>query len=444
MTAPLDIAVIGSGISGLGAAWLLAKRHRVTLFEKQDRLGGHTNTVVADARAADGTRRQVPVDTGFIVFNDATYPDLIALFEHLKVDVRVSDMSFAASIDQGRIEYSGGTLAGLFAQKRNVFRPDHWLMLRDCLRFFREATALCNGPDDKRSLGTFLEEGRYSRAFIENHLLPMAAAIWSCPAKTMMAFPVVSLARFFRNHGLLQIFDRPMWRTVIGGSRTYIGKLLAEADTNLTLAKGAVSLETREGGVYVRDAQGQVRRFDRAVCAGHADETLALLGDATPLEREILGNFKFQPNRAVLHQDPKLMPVRRAAWASWNYLAERRGQGLEAEIDVSVTYWMNLLQGLDADVPLFVTLNPLHEPDAALKIGEFAYHHPVFDEAAMAAQKRLAQIQGARGVYFCGAWTGYGFHEDGLRSGLNVAEMLGVRRPWAAAVATAPVSQAAD
>ena len=425
----MEVAVVGSGISGLGAAWLLAKRHRVTLFEKQDRLGGHTNTVLADAVARDGTRRTLPVDTGFIVYNDATYPDLIALFQHLGVEARVSDMSFAASIDRGRVEYSGGTLGGLFAQRRNVFRPSHWRMLADCLRFFREANALCaNDNADARSLGAFLADGGYSQVFVDNHLLPMAAAIWSCPAKTMMAFPAVSLARFFRNHGLLQIFDRPLWRTVQGGSNSYIAKLLADAGPALAHAKGASAVDA--GGLRVRDADGAWRCFDRVVFASHADETLALLGaGASALERDLLGAFKFQSNRAVLHQDAAQMPKRKAAWSSWNYLAERRNE----QIDVCVTYWMNLLQGLDADVPLFVTLNPLAPPDPAKVLASFDYMHPVFDAGAMAAQTRLGEIQGQRGLYFCGAWTGYGFHEDGLRSGLDIAEMLGAVRPWRAA-----------
>lgn len=426
----LDIAVIGSGVAGLGAAWLLAKRHDVTLYEKQDRFGGHANTVLAEARGPGGATRTIPVDTGFIVFNDATYPDLIALFAHLGIAVELSDMSFAASIDRGRVEYSGGTFAGLFAQRRNFFRPSHWRMLRDCLRFFDAARRLADNENDGPSLGAFLKDGGYSRVFVENHLLPMAAAIWSCPPASMMAYPAHSLARFFRNHGLLQLVDRPAWRTVKGGSRVYRDRLLAEIGPAVSCGNGAVRVTPVQGGVEVRDALGRTRRFDRVVMAGHADETLALLAEPTDEERAILGSFAFQPNRAVLHQDESLMPVRRRAWSSWNYLAERGPAGLGGEMDVSVTYWMNRLQNLPEEFPLFVSLNPIREPLAERTLAQFDYMHPVFDAAALAAQKRLPAIQGLRGIHYCGAWTGYGFHEDGLRSGLDVAQALGVRRPW--------------
>lgn len=430
---PLDIAVVGSGISGLGAAWLLAQRHNVTLYEKAARFGGHTNTVLAAARGPGGAVREIPVDTGFIVFNEATYPDLIALFAHLGVECEVSDMSFSASIDAGRIEYSGGTWHGLFAQKRNLLRPSHWRMLADILRFFREARGLCEAGGGGPDLGTFLARGGYSRAFVDRHLLPMAAAIWSCPTAAMMGFPVHSLARFFRNHGLLQIFDRPQWRTVRGGARVYRDALLRDLGPSALAHAGARQVAPGRDGVVVHDTAGRARRFDHAVMAAHADETLALIAGPTPAERDILGRFAFQPNRAVLHQDERLMPVRRRAWSSWNYLAAR--DAATGNTAVSVTYWMNQLQNLPAEYPLFVSLNPLVEPREGTKLAEFDYMHPVFDAAALDAQRRLPEIQGVRGLHFCGAWTGHGFHEDGLRSGLEVAEALGARRPWRAGTA---------
>ncbi len=440
---PMDIAVVGSGVSGLGAAWLLSKRHNVTLYEKQERYGGHSNTVVVAAKGPGGTVRELPVDTGFIVYNDATYPNLIALFEHLGIANETSNMSFSASIDRGRVEYSGGSWRGLFAQKRNLVRLDHWRMLGDCVRFFRDARTLCQANDSGPDLGTFLDKGGYSRAFVENHLLPMAAAIWSCPAAAMMAFPAPSLARFFNNHGLLQLFDRPLWRTVKGGSRVYRDRLLAEIGADALAGAGAVRVVPGADGVVVHDSCGNARRFDHVVMAAHADETLALIDSPSQAERDILGRFSFQSNRAVLHQDEALMPVRKRAWASWNYLAERGPRGLAGELDVSVTYWMNQLQNLPEEFPLFVSLNPIREPRAGTTLASFDYMHPVFDTEALAAQRRLPEIQGARRLHYCGAWTGYGFHEDGLRSGFAVAEALGARRPWLAPAA-ADMPMAAD
>ncbi len=437
---PLSVAVIGSGVAGLGAAWLLSRRHDVTLYEKERRFGGHTNTVLAAARGPGGKVREIPVDTGFIVFNDATYPDLIALFAHLGIECEVSNMSFSASVDRGRIEYSGGTWHGLFAQKRNLLRPSHWRMLADIVRFFRAARELSAAGGDGPDLGTFLARGGYSRAFVDRHLLPMAAAIWSCPTAAMMAFPAHSLARFFSNHGLLQVFDRPLWRTVKGGAQVYRDRLLADIGERALAHAGAAHVAPGHHGIVVHDTAGGSRRFDRVVFACHADEALRLIDGPTPAERDILGRFAFQPNRAVLHQDERLMPVRRRAWASWNYLAERDAAGATG---VSVTYWMNRLQNLPAEYPLFVSLNPLAEPRAHTKLAEFDYMHPVFDAAALAAQRRLPEIQGVRGLHFCGAWTGHGFHEDGLRSGFAVAEALGARRPWLAPEA-ADMPQAAD
>lgn len=443
---PLDVAVIGSGVSGLGAAWLLSKRHRVTLYEKENRLGGHTHTVEAHAKDRAGNVRTIPVDTGFIVFNEATYPNLIALFDHLGVASEVSNMSFAASIDRGRIEYSGGTWTGLFAQASNLFRPGHWRMLRDALRFFREGTAMAASGTEGPSLGAFLQAGGYSREFVENHLIPMAAAIWSCPPAQMLDFPARSFCAFFRNHGLLQIFDRPLWRTVKGGSRQYIKAILADIGPALAREGGAKSVRVEPGGVKVRGADGKLRRFDRVVMAGHADESLALIDNPTAEERAILGAFAFQPNLAVLHQDAGLMPKRKLAWASWNYLAEREGADMTGERLVSVTYWMNKLQNLDRDYPLFVSLNPIRAPRPETVLGAWEYMHPAFDSRTLLAQERLPEIQGMRGLYFAGAWTGYGFHEDGLRSGLEVAERMGVRRPWAPAPVPmpAPLAEAAE
>jgi uncharacterized protein len=423
---PLDIAVIGSGISGLGAAWLLSKRHRVTLYEKDQRLGGHANTVIAKARDRHGRLRETPVDTGFIVYNEATYPNLIALFDALGVESETSNMSFAVSLDRGRVEYSGGTWTGLFAQPSNLFRAGHWRMLRDALRFFRDGRAIACAGTHGPTLREFLAERRYCQGFVDNHLLPMAAAIWSCPPAQMMEFPARSFCAFFLNHGLLQIFDRPKWRTVKGGSREYIAKLLADIGPGLRRAPAAKSVRVETSGVAVRDEAGGLRQHDRAILACHADEALALIDTPTQAEREILGDFTFQPNLAILHQDEALMPKRKLAWASWNYLAESTGQR-----HVSVTYWMNKLQNLDRDVPLFVSLNPIRAPRPETVLAGFEYMHPAFDTATLKAQTRLPEIQNVRGLLFAGAWTGYGFHEDGLRSGLEAAEMLGVRRPWA-------------
>ncbi|MCM0019576.1 MAG: FAD-dependent oxidoreductase [Tagaea sp.] len=436
---PLDVAVIGAGIAGLGAAWLLSKRHRVTLYEKDSRLGGHAHTV--DARAFDraGKPREIAVDTGFIVYNEATYPNLIALFDQLGVASETSNMSFAASIDRGRIEYSGGTWTGLFAQPTNLARPGHWRMLRDAMRFFREGTAMAASGAEGPSLGAFLAQGGYSREFVENHLIPMAAAIWSCPPSKMLEFPARSFCAFFRNHGLLQIFDRPLWRTVKGGSRAYVKALLADIGPALSREGGAKAVRVEPGGIKVRGLDGSLRRFDRVVMAGHADENLALIDDPTPAERAILGAFAFQPNLAVLHQDASLMPKRKLAWASWNYLAERDGADMTGERLVSVTYWMNKLQNLDSGVPLFVSLNPIRAPRPETVLGAWEYMHPAFDAGTLRAQARLAEIQGKRGLLFAGAWTGYGFHEDGLRSGLEAAERLGLRRPWAGATVAAPM-----
>jgi uncharacterized protein len=424
-SAPLDIAVIGAGISGLGATWLLSGRHRVTLYERESRLGGHSNTVDVPCGG-----RVEPVDTGFIVYNERNYPNLTALFAQLGVPTRASDMSFGVSIDGGGFEYSGGSLMGLVAQPSNLLRPRFWRMLSDVARFFRTAPRLLEGDDVDLTLGSWLQLEGYGPAFVEDHLLPMGAAIWSVPVREMLGFPARSFAQFFANHGLLEFSGRPRWRTVVGGSRTYVGHLLGAARPETRIAAGVARVAPDATGVAVTDRHGETRRYDHAIVAAHADEALAMLDAPSAAEAAILGAFRYQRNLAVLHRDPALMPRRRGAWAAWNYLAERRS-GDPLDLSLSVTYWMNLLQGIDPAWPLFVTLNPLRAPRGDLTVAEIAYDHPCFDGAALRAQASLATIQGVRRVWYCGSYCGYGFHEDGLSAGLAVAERFGVRRPWA-------------
>ncbi len=419
----LDIAVIGSGIAGLSAAWLLNKRHRVTLYEAADRPGGHSNTVEVPTPLGP-----VAVDTGFIVYNEATYPNLTALFAHLGVPTKASDMSFAVSLDDGQTEYAGTDLSGLFAQRANLFRPRFWSMLRDLRRFYREAPALAQDLPLGVSLGEFLDRFGYGEAFRQDHLLPMAAAIWSASALALEQYPAAHFIRFCENHGLLKFTDRPIWRTVDGGSREYVKRLMQGIDTG-HIGHGAAAIQRGHGSVAVRDSFGSVRSHDHVVLACHADQALGLLGDPSPAESALLGAFGYTTNRAVLHGDARLMPKRKAVWASWNYLGRRT----DAD-QLHVTYWMNRLQGLTEAPPLFVTLNPAVEPAPGTMLREEIYQHPQFDGEAMRAQTGLWSLQGRRRTWFCGAWFGAGFHEDGLQAGLAVAEQLGgLRRPWTVA-----------
>ncbi|QYC11889.1 NAD(P)/FAD-dependent oxidoreductase [Brevundimonas nasdae] len=410
----LKIAVVGSGVAALSSAWLLSQRHTVTLFEKADRLGGHSNTVTAGVASGD-----IEVDTGFICFNDATYPNLIALFDHLGVKTRATDMSFAVSLDDGRFEYAA---PGLFAQRRNVLRPRFWSMLGEILRFYREAPIDLGGlTDPDLTLGDYLKREGFSEAFRDDHLLPMAAAIWSSPAHTLMDYPAEAFIRFCGNHGLLKLVGRPLWRTVEGGSRVYV-EHLSRAIEDVRLDHGVTSVRRTEQGVMVHDSQGGVERFDHVVIGAHADQALGMLAEPTDQEQAVLGAFRYSRNLTVLHTDPTLMPRRRRAWASWNYMG--------ADDGLCVTYWMNKLQGLSGD-NLFVTLNPPRPPRPDTLLRSELYEHPIFNPAAIQAQKQLWSLQGQGGVWFCGAHFGAGFHEDGLQSGLAVAEQLGgVRRPW--------------
>ena len=421
----MKIAVIGSGIAGLGAAYLLSRAYDVAVFEKNGYAGGHSNTV--DAPTADGG--SIPVDTGFIVYNERTYPNLTGLFDHLGVARIRTDMSFAVSADRGRLEYGGSDLGTLFAQKRNILNPRFYLMIRDILRFYKEAPELlADGGCADITLKQFLRRGGYSPAFVDDHLLPMAAAIWSCPVGAMGAFPAASVIRFFDNHGLLRVENRPQWWTVKNGSRAYVERIRAALTRTIATETGVVAVTRQDGGVIIRTTDGRARRFDHAVLACHGDEAHGLLSDRTPKEAAILSQFVYQKNRAILHGDPRQMPVRRKVWSSWNYLGNH-GAGRE-EKRVSVTYWMNRLQSLDAAPALFVTLNPIEPIAEDRVVAAFDYDHPVFDQGAMGAQRRLPEIQGQGGVWYCGSYCGHGFHEDGLGAAVAVARAFGVAAPW--------------
>jgi predicted NAD/FAD-binding protein len=420
-----QIAVIGAGISGLSCAWLLSQAHQVTLYEAAPRLGGHTNTV----QVPQGDGRAGPVDTGFIVYNETTYPNLTALFAHLGVVTRGTDMSFAVSLRGGRLEYGSTSLKAIFAQKRNLANPRFLLMLRDLVRFYKTAPADLANDCGGLSLGDYLDAQGYGRAFQEDHLLPQAAAIWSLSPADIRDYPAAAFVRFFVNHGLLEldVHARPQWRTVVGGSRSYIPHLTAPLADRILADTPVTAIERQANGVTVRDAKGGARRFDQVVIAGHAKEALAMLAAPTAEEAALLGAFRYTTNEAVLHTDTTLMPRRTAAWSAWNYVGEPQGAG-------EVTYWMNLLQGLESEAPLLVSLNPSRAPDPAKVIKTETYEHPLFDHAAMAAQQRLWSLQGVHRTWFCGAHFGAGFHEDGLQAGLAVAEAIGgVRRPWTVA-----------
>ncbi|MDM0044498.1 FAD-dependent oxidoreductase [Variovorax dokdonensis] len=416
------IAVIGSGVSGLSAAWLLSRAHDVTLFESHQRLGGHAHTVDVDV---DGV--PLAVDTGFIVYNEPAYPNLTAMFEHLGVRTEGSDMSFAVSLDDGQLEYSSDGLAGLFAQPVNALRPRFWRMLAELRRFYRDA------PADARNFGLvalddYLDARGYGDAFRADHLYPMAAAIWSAPAERIGRYPTEAFVRFCENHRLLDLGQRPVWRTVVGGSREYVNALASALDARQVLRGQAVLELARDAqGVQVRTSNGwHPQRFDAVVVATHADEALHLLDAPSADEQRLLGAFSYSRNLAVLHTDTRLMPRRRRTWASWNYLGHRR----DAQ-SLCASYWMNRLQPLPTSTPIMLTLNPGHPPAAGRLLHTQSYEHPLFDARALRAQSELWRLQGQRHTWFCGAYFGAGFHEDGLQAGLAVAEALGgVRRPW--------------
>lgn len=408
----MKIAIVGTGIAGNVAAYLLAGEHDLTVFEKNDYVGGHTNTIRVEA--ADGPHN---VDTGFIVFNEERYPNFVKLLGRLGVPSQASSMSFSVRCDDSGLEYSN---LSLFAQKRNALSPRYFRMLLDIVRFNKSSRELLLAGDDRVLLGPFLEQHHYSNEFIERFLYPMGASIWSADPLQMREFPARFFAQFFTNHRFLDIFGQPQWRVIKGGSSAYLGKLTAGFRDRIRLSSPVASIRRAKDHVLVTPHGGVPERFDEVVIAAHADEALAMLEDATPNEREILGSFRFQENVAVLHTDKSVMPTRRKAWACWNANVPRKATG-----KVSLTYDMNLLQGLRAREEYFVTLNRTEEINPRSVLRTIRYHHPVFSRPAVLAQRRHAEISGQNRSHFCGAYWGFGFHEDGVNSALAVAKHFG-------------------
>lgn len=409
----MRIAVVGSGIAGLSAAWRLMRGHEVVLFESEARLGGHTHT-----HAVTLAGRDYQVDSGFIVHNAHNYPLLTALFDELGVASRDTTMSFGVQVESSGLEYNATTLDALFCQRRNLLSPSFLGMVRDILRFYREAGALLADPGPGPSLGEYLERHRYSRLFREAHLVPMASALWSSPSARILDFPAKYLVRFMDHHRMLQVDGRPQWRTVVGGSARYVEAMRARWTVEARLACPVRRVLRDADGVTVEHVAGS-ERFDALVLATHCDQALALLGDADGLEREVLGAVPFQRNEVVLHTDRRLLPRHPKAWAAWNAFVPA-----EPGAECSVSYCMNLLQGLDAPEPFVVTLNRTAAIDPTKIIAKMTYHHPVYTHAGVAAQARQAELQGRRRTAFAGAWWGFGFHEDGIRAGYAAADGL--------------------
>lgn len=417
----MRVAVVGSGIAGLSAAWLLHQEHEVTLFEKDNRFGGHAHTV--DFKQ-EPDNKSISVDSGFIVYNTLNYPNLVGLFDTLDIKTQETEMSFGLSLNNGRFEYAG-SLKGLFAQPLNWINPKFWRLLLDLLRFYKSALAEVERGSENETLNELMIRMQMSQTFIHDHMLPMAAAIWSCPSKIIMQFPARSFIKFMNNHKLLNFFGRPVWRTVSGGSKNYVSKIIQALGSNARCNVLISEIRRSPQGAIIFIKGEKPLFFDKVILATHADDTLELLSDVKDDEYDVLSKFGFQENNVFLHSDPSYMPKRKTAWSAWNYLANSSEQR-----ELCVTYWMNKLQSLSHKIPLFVTLNPFSDSLIKKSHRQFKYMHPIYDQKAIDAQKNLNRIQGIYHTYFCGAWTRNGFHEDGIISAVAIAKAFNVNIPW--------------
>ena len=414
----MKIGVIGSGVSGLVSALTLQERFEVSLFEKNSKLGGHSNTVTIEQED-----KKYSVETGFIVLNDKNYPIFTSLLKHLNIGVNNSSMSFSVSVDKGQFEYSSSYI-GLLGQTKNIIDPKYWGMLRDINYFYTNALKDVKDCPDNETLGQFLKRFNYSNKFIDYHLVPMTASIWSCPTKSILNFPIKSLLVFFENHKLLNIYNRPKWSTVNKGSREYVKKiqslLKGKIYTNAKVNKISKSKE----GIRVHYQDG-IKTFDKVILACHADQSSEILIENFSEEANLLKDFKYQKNTSILHSDINFMPKRKSVWSSWNYITETGNSG-----NLSITYWMNELQGINSPKPILLSLNPKILPNPDLIYGQYSYSHPILDNNAINIQKKLSSIQGKNNLWFCGAWTGFGFHEDGVKSAVEIANSHNIHLPW--------------
>ena len=417
----MKIAIIGSGISGLSSALLLSQKHNITLFESNNRFGGHANTVEIMHK-----ENVIPVDTGFIVYNKLNYPNLVSFFDFLKVETIDSDMSFAVSARDGQLEYSG-SMKGIFAQKKNFFNLKFYRMLKDIIIFFIFGYKYAFQFKESESLGEYVKRCNFSKEFINDHLIPMSSAIWSCPEKEILNFPAKTLLTFFKNHQLINFIFRPKWRTVKGGSKQYVNKVIEKLSSD---AKNRLILNSKIKSVYCKNDKIEINFeesteiFDKVIMATHPDQTIKLIKNLDEQSTDILRKFKYQKNIVYLHSDSSLMPKNKKTWSSWNYISSK------SEEKSSLTYWMNLLQKINNSLNVFVSLNPYITPIKSLTYKKIIYEHPIFNTQTNEAQKKMIEIQGKNNIFYAGAWLRYGFHEDGIMSAVNISSLLNIKIPW--------------